>query len=266
MANVNCSVLLNTCDKYEDAWYPFFELTKKYWGGCQYPFYLNTEKKNYTHSGIDLTVINPSSDESEAISWGMRLRHCLSNIKTKYVILLLEDFFFQAPVNQQEIDSCIQMMDANERIKAIYFKQIDGYQTVYSENPNYFIMSEQKRYILNLQAGLWKTEELTSLIGEIDSPWSFEEEGSSRVSKEDIFLCSTRGTHKDMSNCAFPYLTDRRTGYGIWAGKWLWNNNSLFKRNGIEVKNISLEKFTRFDMLNYYMHRIREGISGKTKK
>lgn len=261
-----CTVVVNSCDKYEDAWYPFFELSKKYWKGCEYPFILNTESKNYNHSGINLSVVNYKPTEGHMSSWGARFRNCLANVHSKYVIILLEDFFFQKEVDQKEIDSCIEMMENNSHIKAIYFKQIDGYKEVYDENPLYFHMKEKKRYILNLQAAIWRTEDLIAFTHESDSPWSFEEEGSSRVGADDIFLCSTRGTHTDMSNCAFPYLTDRRTGFGIWAGKWLWNNNKLFKQNGIELPSLHMDKFTRIDMLKYYMHRISQEITKRISK
>lgn len=41
----NCAILLSTCDKYEDAWLPFFTLFKTYWKECTFPIYLNTETK-----------------------------------------------------------------------------------------------------------------------------------------------------------------------------------------------------------------------------
>lgn len=256
-----CTVIINTCDKYEDAWFPFFELVKKYWKGCTYSFILNTETKNFVYDGLNVTVINCNS--LQAKSWGARFKNCLNKIESKYVILLLEDFFLQENVNQKELDDCINMMDSNDKIKVIYFKQIDGYTDIYKQNPRYFHMKENKRYKLNLQAGIWRKNDLYSLIDNNDSPWSFEEEGSKRVDTKDIYLCSTRGTHTDMSNCVFPYLTDRRTGYGIWAGKWLWNNDNLFRKNGIKIDHISMVKFTKIDMLKYYLHRIRQEISKK---
>lgn len=42
-----CSLLINTCDNYEDTWIPFFSLLSNYWGECPYSIYLNTEEKIY---------------------------------------------------------------------------------------------------------------------------------------------------------------------------------------------------------------------------
>lgn len=255
------SVLINSCDKYEDAWYPFFELVKKYWPQTNCPFFLNTERKGYKHEGIDLTVLNCLSG-SESIPWGKRIKDCLERIETPYVILLLEDFFFQREVDQEELCSCIRMMEENKDIVAIYFKQIEGYTKNFELNQKYYIMSENKRYKLNLQAALWRREELLSLVFDNDSPWSFEEDGAARVlHTEKIFLCSKHGTHTNMDGCVFPYLTERRLGYGIWASKWLWNNEKLFRKSGIAIKPISLERFTPFDMLKYYIRRVKEKIT-----
>ena len=44
-----CSLLINTCDNYEDTWIPFFSLLSNYWGECPYSIYLNTEEKNISY-------------------------------------------------------------------------------------------------------------------------------------------------------------------------------------------------------------------------
>lgn len=258
-----CVVLLNTCDKYEDAWYPFFELIKKYWKGCNFPFYLNAESKSYSHDGINLTTINWIGHGENVNSWGARLLNCLNQIDSEYVILLLEDFFLQSSVDETELEKCIKKMDNNPDIVAIYFKSIFGFKSDYSEDSKYYIMKEELDCKLNLQAGLWRKKELQKLVLENDSPWTFEEEGYRRVNSNQVFLCSKVGTHTNYEGCVFPYLTARHLGFGIWGGKWLWNNDKLFKENGIQIKGISLERFTKFDLFKYYCRRAIEKVSKK---
>lgn len=260
MIQRKCSVVINTCDKYEVAWYPFFELAKKYWSECPYPFYLNTECKGFSYAGLDVKVINYEITSLPANTpWGKRLKSCLKVIPSDYVILLLEDFFFQSPVNDAEIARCIKKMEEHPEISAIYFKQIYGYHQVYEEDPAYFIMRESQSYKCNLQAGLWRKSDLMAFVEDDDSPWSLEQEGANRTGDK-VFLCSRKGTHSKTEGCVFPYLTERRKGYGIWAGKWLWNNDGLFRKNGIEVKNVDLPRFTRYDMAKYYLDRIVQEI------
>lgn len=263
MKDTRCSVLINSCDKYEDAWLPYMKLAEKFWPDCPYQFYLNTEHKPFSNAGFPVTVLNVLvKDDEKNVPWGKRLKDCLLRIQSPYVIIMLEDFFLQAPVNQEELARCINLMENDERYAAIYFKQIAGFTEVDDAEPKYFQMKENKMYKLNLQAGIWRKSDLEALVEDDDSPWSFEFVGQDRLEGRDkIFLCSMDGTHYKMDGAVFPYLTGRTTGYGIWTGKWLWNNDQLFRKNGIKTGEISLERFTRLDMLKYYFKRIGEEIS-----
>ena len=43
-----CSVLVTSCDSYDDTWEPFFTLLETMWPNCHYPIYLSTETKNFS--------------------------------------------------------------------------------------------------------------------------------------------------------------------------------------------------------------------------
>lgn len=78
-----CSVLISTCDKYEDAWEPFFYFFKKYWNDCPYTIYANTEKKKVYIRDLNIITLNSTSD---TISWSLRLKNALKRISTEYVV------------------------------------------------------------------------------------------------------------------------------------------------------------------------------------
>ena len=42
-----CALVMSTSDGYQTAWYPYFELIKKYWKNHPKNIYLNTETKVY---------------------------------------------------------------------------------------------------------------------------------------------------------------------------------------------------------------------------
>lgn len=44
------TLLVSSCDKYEDTWHPFFELLHIYGNGFSCPIVLNTEKKQYSNA------------------------------------------------------------------------------------------------------------------------------------------------------------------------------------------------------------------------
>ena len=68
----NITVLVNSCDSYSDAWYPFFTLWKKYWPDCKYPIILNTESKSYLDEQLLIQSFQLYS-ETEKISYGKRV-------------------------------------------------------------------------------------------------------------------------------------------------------------------------------------------------
>ena len=51
------TILVSSCDLYEDAWYPFFKLLKIQWPECeQYRIVLNTETKTYNPDFIKFSI------------------------------------------------------------------------------------------------------------------------------------------------------------------------------------------------------------------
>ena len=60
-----CSILVTSCDKYEDAWKPFFSLLNIMWPTCPYRIYLNTETKNHIEKIINVVFVDfNGGDES----------------------------------------------------------------------------------------------------------------------------------------------------------------------------------------------------------
>lgn len=55
------------------------------------------------------------------MKWSDRLIDSLKKIKTKYVILMLDDFLINADVKQDKIDQCINWMDQNPDVAVFSF-------------------------------------------------------------------------------------------------------------------------------------------------
>ena len=51
------TILVNSCDLYEDAWYPFFKLLQIQWKDCPYDVVLHTETKVYDCDFMDVRTI-----------------------------------------------------------------------------------------------------------------------------------------------------------------------------------------------------------------
>lgn len=223
-----CAVLVSSCDKYEDAWAPFFHFFKKYWDKCPFPIFLNTETKSIKYPNLNVNVINFHKNGG---SWSARLKHALKQIDTEYIIFLLEDFFFLDYVNVNEIDRSIRIMDKDRSIAVIDFEycgaKIPCVETEYDE---YVERTNSSMYFLNCQSAIWRRKDLIRLINEYENPWQFELFGTERAKlyKRRFFL-----QKNDFK--VFNYIVDWYLGYGLHGGKWLKSNVDLFRKEGLSV-------------------------------
>lgn len=235
--NTDVTLVVSSCDKYEDAWYPYFELIKKYWPDHPEQICLITETKNYTCAGLNIKVFN----YDENLTWSERLYNTLAAIPTKYIIFSLEDFFLLDYVKQEKIEECYRWMEANPQIAVC--------RLVASDHPNLKETEEYKDfriadntvgYRLDTQMALWNRETLMSFIDLSESPWRFEEDGTKRImDTKKIFLWHYSEDLSDWKNDVVCYRL-LHDGYGISWGHWLWKNKAWFRQNGIKNVNFRL--------------------------
>lgn len=210
----NYSILVNTCDSYSDAWDMFFFLLERNWKGEMPTIFLNTETLGYTN---DLGVITLNSNE---MSWGARLLEALSKIDDKYVLMMLEDFYYEDTIKTEIIDDCIKWLDENKSILAFQLipsgEILEGKADKWDGKFPDFV--KRKRFSnFRIIAGptLWRKEDLVRLTLKKDSPWEWEYFGSFRTwfYKQDIYCWSS------LKEFVFDYDYDH--GGAIHRGKWV---------------------------------------------
>jgi len=241
MNHSKVAVLVSSCDRYYEAWMPFFTLLNKYWQEMNFPKYLLTETKSYSEYGVN-TINCPSKD------WSSRLLFALKRIDTEYVIFFLEDFFVMGKVDNDSINRFISYMENDKRMSVIYFKTIAGQNETNSKYPELIKMEAGKKYYMNFQAALWRKKDLMGIVKPGLSPWEIEENLSCSVRSGD-FYCVRNSSYTDCSHDVIPYLWALEAGFGICKSKWLWNNKSFFKREGIPCKCESLPMLSKLSYL-----------------
>lgn len=198
MLSSKCAIIVSSCDKYLDVLDGFFTLFNKYWTNCEYPVYINLEQKTYVHK-------NTISVNSKEKSWCKRLHNVIKLCETEYVILLLEDFYFEGPVHKEMIGKCIEEMDKNKNIISFSFKPI-----AYDKD-NEFLLVFQKRkrfgkYRHCLQAGIWRKDYLLNTLDVDASPWEFEYTFNFlSFGKNNIFYCLNDNA-EEVINCGYGLL------------------------------------------------------------
>ena len=209
------SILINSCDKYSDIWEPFFYLFKKMWNGVYPNIYLNSEYKKYEDADIPIINLN----KGNKLEWGGRLLECLKDIETPYVLMMLEDFFYEKPINVKIVEQCVDYLDANPDIMAFQFVPSgEVLEENYLENEDFPKFIRRKKFgMFTVIAGptLWRKKDLVNITCPKDTPWAWEYFGSIRT----WFYGKKIYSWKSMGDCIFKY--DLEHGGAVHRGKWV---------------------------------------------
>ena len=229
MKNKDVTILVNSCDKYEDAWEPFFRLLKIQWPECQYDIVLSTETKVYICDYLSVRTINSETQ----LSWSSRLKNTLNQIDTKYVLFFLEDFFLLEKVQTDIFELALKLIESDEKIGLITFNK-RNLGAIFPSKPDYdnsFIkVGKNVHNRTNVLVGLWRKEAYMKLIVDGEDPWQYEKNSNIR-SKYAGFDIYTQ--NYEASFPAFRYCMNPKDGFGITGGKWLNKNQEFFESKGI---------------------------------
>lgn len=230
--NHQCTVLVNSCDEYQDLWEPFFELFLKFWSDCPYPIFLNTESKTYEHKGLVIDSLKHKNSHFP-LGYGERLIECLDAIETPYVLILLDDYFIREKVNQRKISQIISWLDNNNEISCFNFDSIpDTFNTDNQRFEEFELRSKYGEYRYNLQGAIWRTESLREAWKKNETPWQWEVYGNIRSWQNGSIIYSLK------SDSTSPINYGKKPGltWGVVRGQWMKDDIlPLFKSNGIKV-------------------------------
>ncbi|HET6991917.1 MAG TPA: hypothetical protein VFJ43_11365, partial [Bacteroidia bacterium] len=224
------AVLVLSCDKYSDAWNPFFKLFRKYWPTCPFPVYLGTNESGFDFAGVNIL------HSGKALDWSSDTIAILGQIPQDYIILLLEDYFLEKPVDEEWLNECIRFTkEKNASFMRIASFRKDHF-SMYAfdetkENAKFGISRPDAPYRINLQAGIWNRTDFLQLITKGESPWEFEVNGSVRsVSSSKPVLGITEASGSDVIAGPIPYLCT-----AITKGTWMREAIELCKKENIEL-------------------------------
>ena len=182
MFSKDCSLLISSCDSYDDLWRPFFTLLKKNWPDCAYKKYLITENKKFD----DLNVLSLSLGLN--LSWSSLLIKALDKIETPYVLLMLEDFFIHSKVDNKLIQDLLQTA-ISKNMNLLRLNPRPGPTRIIPNVCEFGILNANSPYRVSTQGSIWKKSHLRKLIVEGESAWEFEINGTTRSSEYDNYFC-----------------------------------------------------------------------------
>jgi hypothetical protein len=228
MKEEDVAVLVMSCDAYADIWPAFYGFFFKYWNDCPFTIYNAANHLNFSHP----RVVNLHAGHD--LDWSSVRKSVLKQIKEKYVILFLEDYFILQPVDMETLNKSIECM---KKYDALFLK-LACFPSSYNSLWEYDIIKEDpfigkiksgEKYRIHTQIGIWNKEMLFNLLKEGESIWDFEIAGSKRSDEiANPCLCLVEDPKKDYVHGPITYLCT-----AIVKGHWILDAIKLCKKEGI---------------------------------
>jgi hypothetical protein len=220
------TMLVNSCDAFEDCWHPFFTLLGRYWVSDRPRILLNTESKSWVDAEVDVITTKVQRDLNRRLSWSECLEAALHMVDTPLVLYLQEDYFIETPVDVDRIDHYASLMMQDPDIQHIGLTHFGaGHPLLDDPREGLSCIGPRATYRISTQAGLWRTETLLSYLLPWESGWMFELLGTMRSwRRSDQFLTLDRRTTR-------PAIEYQHTG--IVKGKWSPFVLPLFEKEGL---------------------------------
>lgn len=228
------TILVNSCDLYEDAWEPFFRLLHIQWSDCGYEIVLNSETKEYSCDFFNIKTHCAGLNKS----WSQRVLECLNEIESEYVLFFLEDQFLREPVNVDWFNKTVDYMRANDDVGVIFLRQTGKQKVAFVEDffPRDRVTDTFR--IVGLTA-LYRKDYFKKILRAHENPWEYERYASIRSKRYNDQVLQYNKDNPPI----FVFDDKIEKGYGITSRKWLPRNKELFDRYNIEVN---------FDNLGWY--------------
>ncbi len=231
------TILVNSCDLYEDAWEPTFKLYKVQWPDCPYKFVLNTETKEYSGESDNVKTICYGKKGT----WTERFEYVLNQIDTPYVLFTLEDYFLLDRVNSDVFEKAVSVMDNNSNVGMICLSHTEreNIATGEYEDENFYSRTIDPQCKIWCRICLYRREYLLKLLKNHESIWDFEQYATYRAMKLNYMILQQNNNQSEV----FTFKVKIEDGYGITLRKWLPKNVELFEKFDIHVNFDNLGMF-----------------------
>ena len=227
------AILVNSCDKFDDCWIPFFILWQKFGiKSLDHAVYLCTERKHFEAPGVSVQSLCVCTANgwmgSHAPTWSWCLKKALEAIQEDFVLYFQEDYFLTKSIDEEAVRFVLATMVEHQDIGCVHLTGIGIRRTLQdSDYPGLRKGDPKDWYYVSCQAALWRKSILSSLIREHESAWQFERWASKRARWTGYRFYVLDRPEADMP---VDYVKT-----GIIQGKWFEPVDPLFREHGIEM-------------------------------
>lgn len=223
------TIVVTSCDTYEDTWYPFFKLLDHFWSNCDLRIILNTESKEFSYGNLNIECFRKYRDN--AVPYGERMIAHLKEVRTPYTLIIMDDFFLREPVDLDELSRVISYMNQDSDIvRFSFWAEEDSKFCEIDKYEKYGMLKQYEDYKFNFQVAVWRTDYLLASWKPHESPWDWELYGNYRSFNTDKKFYALKSGFRS------PFVYRKYSDGGLMRGKWVIEDvDELFSENDIHI-------------------------------
>jgi hypothetical protein len=238
-AEQKLTLVVSSCDAYEDCWLPFFKLLSTYWQAPVPPIYLNTETRGFSFPGLEIQCPRVQLEAGQELDWSDRLMRTLDHVPTEIVLYMQEDYFVNGPVDVPMLNRFVALMQ-RDGISHVSLKRANrtGAPSQYEFLDR---IDQRTEYRISAQAGLWRVSSLRSYLRRHETVWELEWYGSRRAWRRPDSFYFVNADYDAASGRLGDHASGRRGVVPYWPtgvvhGRWVPEVVvDLFAAHDIEV-------------------------------
>ena len=208
-------ILVMSCDKNRDLFYPFFHCMEKYWP--------DHPQINYSTETIRNPFYKTYSANYPLEQWTRRVRDTAKQIKDDRILLMCDDVFLRAAPNKELIDK--MLADIKGNVAAFNF-ETSCYKDDIALNEYSLKRAPNGAYKTSVMCQLWNKDKLIRIMDCDLDPWKFEY--ANRHTNYD-FLILKNNLALDWGHYKYG---DK---WGIYRNSWVKETADFLNKEGLTI-------------------------------
>jgi hypothetical protein len=176
MSKPEYAVVVSSCDAFRDLWPVFFHFWFHEAEELPAPVYLIANRCTYVDERVRTVTVG------EDRHWGSNLLTVLGQLETDYILYVQDDYLLQAPAPQEMLRQGVAFLrGTGGHFLNVYDRVVEGEAT---GHPDFLQILPSMKWMVHLQAALWRRASLQEMITPGETPWeaesSFNRQGKQR--------------------------------------------------------------------------------------
>ena len=210
-SHLDLTIVVNTCDTYQDVLEIFFHALKAHWPDCPYQVVINTETNTHQYPAL----VHNHSSPSGVDDWGDRLLSTLSSIESEFVLMLYDDFILDRSVRNEHVSEALDLLKSQAQAAAVYLINTSLPLSLPASSLPFVKIKDRADSRLNSAPGIWSRKVLMAYTSPGDTPWAWEVFGTYRTWGDGKLFYTLNPQQPDI----YPY--NYAKGGAIYRGKWV---------------------------------------------